>query len=168
MQVKRISLNAVEFAIAADLGLSLVEVTLSTCFAVELLDIVRACIEQVAVICLLVRCSKSTEDQYVLIRDLIESTALEANPIRVLLDSQVQRFPVLTSLDVILLNQVCALASVEACDDEECQVVECNRRVEVASRIQAPNLCPGIACNVVHFTLVHRLRGKRATDCVDS
>lgn len=48
-----------------------------------------------------------------LVRDLVQSTPFETNPVRVLLDSQVEGLPVLTSSDVVLLDEVCPLASVE-------------------------------------------------------
>lgn len=86
VQVERVGLDAVELAIGAYLGLPLVEVRLRACFAVQLLDIVRSSIEQVAMVRLLVTCSESTKDQDVLVGDLVESTAFQADPVCVFFD----------------------------------------------------------------------------------
>ena len=86
MQVQRVRLNAVKFAVDSSLGLPLVEVRLGSRLAVELLDLIRVYIEQIAMICLLVRCCKSTKDDHVVLGDLEETTALQANPVGVLLD----------------------------------------------------------------------------------
>ncbi len=67
VQVERVGLNAVKFAITSHLWLSLVEIGLSSCLAVELLDIICPCIEQITMVCFLVTCRKSTEDQNVLV-----------------------------------------------------------------------------------------------------
>ena len=54
VQVERVGLHAVELTVGAHLWLTLVEVRLSACLAVQLLDVVRCCVEQIAVIRLLV------------------------------------------------------------------------------------------------------------------
>ena len=74
MQIERISLNAVQLAISTDLGLSLIEITLSSCLAIELLNVVRTRIKQVAAVRLLITRRESTEYQNVLVRDLVETT----------------------------------------------------------------------------------------------
>lgn len=50
-----------------------------------------------------------------LIGNLEKTAALEADPVRVLLDLQIEGLPLLSALQVELLNQVSALASIEAC-----------------------------------------------------
>ena len=67
MQIERISLNAVQLAISTDLGLSLIEVTLCSCLAIELLNVVGTCIKQVAAVRLLITRRESTEYQNVLV-----------------------------------------------------------------------------------------------------
>lgn len=65
-------------------------------------------------ICLLVRSCESAKDQDVFVGDLIQATTFETDPVRVFFDLQVHGFPVLPTLDVILLNQVRSLTPVEA------------------------------------------------------
>ena len=67
VQVERVSLHTVQLTIRTYLGLSLIEVRLCSCLAVELLNIIRSRVEQVAVIRLLVGCGESTKNQYVFI-----------------------------------------------------------------------------------------------------
>ena len=67
VQVKRVCLDAVEFAIAANLGLSLVEVRLCSCLAVELLYVICARVKQITVICLLITCREPAKYQNVLV-----------------------------------------------------------------------------------------------------
>ena len=125
--------------------------------AVELLDVVGAGVEEVAVVGFLVTGREAAEDEDVFVRDLVEPAAFQADPVRVLLYPQVQRLPVLPPLNVIFLNEVGPLAAVEASDDIESLVVEGDCRVEIAPRVQAGHLGPGVAAHIVHFTLVHRL-----------
>ena len=89
MQVERVGLNAVQLAVSSDLRLALVEVRLSARLAVELLDVIGACVEQVAVVRLLVRGSETSEDDHVVLRDLEQATAFEADPVRVFFYFQV-------------------------------------------------------------------------------
>ena len=67
VEVEGVRFNAIQLAIGADLGLALVEVRLSARFAVELLDVIRPRIEQVAVVCLLVARSEAAKYQDVLV-----------------------------------------------------------------------------------------------------
>lgn len=53
-----------------------------------------------------------------LVRDLVKATALEANPVCILLDAQIEGLPVLAPLDVVLLYQIGALTPIEAGNDE--------------------------------------------------
>lgn len=135
VKVKGIGFDTIEFAITADLWLPLIEVALRARLTVELLNIVRACVEQVAVIRFLIRCREATKDQDVLVRDLVKATALQADPVSVLFDPQVQCLPMLSPLNVILLDQVGALPTIEASNDEERLIFEGNRGVEIAPRI---------------------------------
>ena len=106
-------------------------------------------------VCLLVACRKSTEDQNVLVRYLVETTAFEANPISVLFYSQVQCFPVLTPLDIILFYEISALASIESSDNIEGLVIECDCCVEVSTCIETSYLCPSVTSHIINFALVH-------------
>ena len=96
MQVQRVGLDAVQLAVTTLLRLSLVEVGLGPGLAVELLDLVSVNIEQVAVVRLLVTRSEASKDDHVVLTDLEESAALEADPVRVLFDLQVQGLPVVS------------------------------------------------------------------------
>ena len=62
VQVERVGFNAVKFAITSHLWLSLVKVGLSSCLAVELLDIIGPCVEQITMVCFLVTCRKPSKD----------------------------------------------------------------------------------------------------------
>ena len=168
MQVERVGLNAVQLAVSSDLRLALVEVRLSARLAVELLDVIGACVEQVAVVRLLVASCEATEDEDVLVRDLVQSAAFEADPVCVLLDAKVERLPVLSPLDVVLLDQVGPLTAVEASNDVQRLVVEGNRSVEVSSGVETGDLCPCVAADVVDLALVHGFTGQRASDRVDA
>lgn len=70
MKIERISLYAVQFAISSLLRLSLVKVTLSTCFAVKLLDFVCVNVEEITVIGFLVRRRKATKNYHMVLRYL--------------------------------------------------------------------------------------------------
>jgi hypothetical protein len=84
LAVHQLELHAVELAVGrANLGLPLVEVGLRSGLAVELLYLVALHVKEVAVIRLLVRGREAPEDQDVLVRDLEEPAALEADPISV-------------------------------------------------------------------------------------
>ena len=65
VQVQRIRLHAVQFAVGSFLGLTLVEVALGSRFAIQLLDFVRVYVEQVAVVRLLVGGGEPSEDDHV-------------------------------------------------------------------------------------------------------
>ena len=67
----------------------------------------------------------------------------------------------LAPLDVVLFDEVCALAAVEAGHHVEGLVVERDRRVEVAPRIQTGDLGPSITTDVIYFTLVHGFARQR-------
>ena len=67
VEVERVRLNAVQLAICANLGLTLVEVRLSARLAVQLLDVIRPRVEQIAVVCLLVARSEAAKYQDVLV-----------------------------------------------------------------------------------------------------
>jgi len=67
VQVQRVRLHAVKLAIRADFRLSLVEIGVSSCLTVELLDVVGGSVEQVAVIGLLIRCRESSKDKDVFV-----------------------------------------------------------------------------------------------------
>lgn len=115
VQIQRVRLHAVQLAVGRTyLWLSLIEIALRARLAVELLDLVAAHVEQVAVVGLLVASREASEYEDVLVRNLEQPAALETYPVRVLLDLQIKRLPGLSPLQVKLLNQVCALAPVEA------------------------------------------------------
>ena len=106
-------------------------------------------------VCLLVRGREAAEDEDVLVGDLVESTAFEADPVCVFFDPQVQRLPVLSPSDIVLFDQIRSLATVKARNNVERCIVKGNRRVEIASSVEARNLRPSIGGNIVHFALVH-------------
>ena len=91
---------------------------------------------------LLVGRSEPTKDQYVFVGDLVETTAFEADPVGVLLDSQVQGLPVLPPSDVELLYQVGSLAPIESRYDIQRLVVKCYCCMEVPPSIETSNLSP--------------------------
>ena len=66
---------------------------------------------------LLVGRRKSTEYKNVFIRYLVKTTAFKTDPVCVLFDSQIKCLPVLSSPDVIFLDQVGPLSSVKASND---------------------------------------------------
>ena len=74
----------------------------------------------------------------------------------------------LPSRDVVLLNQICALSAVKACDYVEGLVVEGNGSVEIAASVQTGDLRPCVTCHVIYFALIHRLAWQRAADSVDT
>lgn len=74
----------------------------------------------------------------------------------------------LAPLNVILFDQIRALASVEPSDDIQSLIVEGNGRVEVPARVQAPDLSPRVTCHIVHLALVHALTRQATTDRVDT
>ena len=110
---------------------------------------------------------EATEDQDVLVRDLIEAAALQAYPVCVLFDPQVEGLPVLAPLNIVLLDQVGTLAAVEASHHVKSLVVERDRRVEVSSCVQTGDLGPSVATDVIHFALVHGLARQRGANSVD-
>ena len=67
MQVERVRFHAVQLAVAALLGLPLIEVRLSTRLAIELLNLIRVHIEQIAVVGLLVARRKSAKDNHMVL-----------------------------------------------------------------------------------------------------
>ena len=68
MKIKGIGLNTVELAVScAYLWLSLIEIGLGTCLAIQLFYLIRANIEEITVIRFLVRSCKTAEDQDVLV-----------------------------------------------------------------------------------------------------
>ena len=168
VEVKWICLDAVELSISTDLRLPLVEVWLRACLAIQLLDVVRASVEQVAVVCFLITRGEAAEDEDVLVGNLVQATSFQAYPVCVLFNAQVESLPVLSPLDVVLLDQVRPLTSVEAGYNIESLVVESNRCMEVAACIQAGNLRPCIASHIIHLALVHWLTGQGASNGVDA
>jgi len=54
VQVERVGFNAVKVPVRAQFGLSLVEIALGSCFAIQLFDFVGVDVETVAVVCFLV------------------------------------------------------------------------------------------------------------------
>ena len=96
-------------------------------FAVELLDVVGASVEEVAMVCFLVTRGESSEDQDVLVRNLIQATSLEAYPVCVFFDTEVQGLPVLPPLDVVLFDEIGTLAAVETGNHVQRLVIEGDR-----------------------------------------
>ena len=106
-------------------------------------------------VCFLVTRCEAAEDKDVLVGNLVKATSFQAYPVCILFNAQVQCFPILSPLDVILLDQVRSLTSIEACYDIESLVVESNRCMEVAACVQTGNLRPCIASHIIHLALVH-------------
>ena len=100
---------------------------------------------------------ETTEDQDVLVRDLVEAATLQTYPVCVLFDPQVEGLPVLAPLNVVLLDQVGTLTAVETSHHVQSLVVKCDRRVEVSSCVQTGDLGPCVAPDIIYLTLVHRL-----------
>lgn len=75
MKVKTIGLHTVKFTVSSYFWLALVEIALSACFAVKLLNFIGRSVEQVTMVGLLVRSSKTSKDQNVLVRNLIKPAA---------------------------------------------------------------------------------------------
>ena len=67
MKIETVSLDAIEFTVSAYFWLTLVEVALGASFTVQLFDFIRRRVKQVAVVCLLVRCGETPENQDVLV-----------------------------------------------------------------------------------------------------
>ena len=103
---------------------------------------------------LVTRC-EAAEYEDVLVGNLVKAASFQAYPVCVLFNAQVECFPVLSPLDVILLDQVRSLTSIEACYDIESLVIESNRCMEVAPCVQTGNLRPCIAAHIIHLALVH-------------
>ena len=120
-----------------------------------MLNVVRARIEQIAVVRLLVARRETPKDEYVLVGDLVQAAPLQAYPICILFYPQVESLPVLPPLDVVLLDQIGPLATIEASHHVKCLIVKRDGRVEVAPRVERGNLGPSVAPDIVHFTLVH-------------
>lgn len=66
---------------------------------------------------LLIGRRKSTEYKNVFVRYLVQTTAFKTDPVCVLFYSQIKSFPVLSSPDVVFLDQVGPLSSVKASND---------------------------------------------------
>ena len=166
MQIQRIGFNTIQLAVSCtDLRLSLVEVRLCPSFAVELLNLIALHIEEVTVVCLLVRGCKTTEDQDVLVRNLEKPTSLKADPISILLDLKVESLPRLPPFEVEFLNQVCSLTTIKTCDYIKRGAIKGDRRVEVSLCIETGNLSPAILRYIIYFTFVHGFIWQRRTDC---
>lgn len=69
--------------------------------------------------------------------------------------------------DVILFNQVCALASIEPCHYIECRIVKRYRRMKVPPCIEWGDLSPTVSTHIIHLTFIHRLGRQRTPNCVD-
>lgn len=67
MEVEGVGFDAVELAIGTHLGLSLIEIGLGASLAIQLLYVVRACIEQVAVVRFLITRREASKDQDVFV-----------------------------------------------------------------------------------------------------
>ena len=106
-------------------------------------------------VCFLITRCEAAEDEDVLVGNLVQATSFQAYPVCVLFNAQVESLPVLSPLDVILLDQIRSLTSIEVCYDIESLVVESNRCMEVATCVQTGNLRPCIASHVIHLALVH-------------
>ena len=89
MKVEAICFNAVKFSIAPHLRLPLVEVALGSGLAVQLLDLIAAGVEKIAVVCFLVAGSEPSKDQDVFRRNLVQTTPLKTDPVCVLFDPQI-------------------------------------------------------------------------------
>jgi hypothetical protein len=70
-----------------------------------------------------------------LVRNLVQATSLKANPVRILFNFQIQGFPVTSPLNVILLDQVCPLPTVEPCNYVQGRVVKRYSCMEVPSSV---------------------------------
>ncbi len=67
MEIETVRFDTVEFTVSAYLWLALVEVALGASLAVQLFDFIRRSVEQVTVVCLLVRRGESAKNQDVLV-----------------------------------------------------------------------------------------------------
>lgn len=167
VQVERVGLHAVEFAIGAHFGLSLVKVRLGTGLTVQLLNVIGRRVEEIAVIGLLVGGGEASKDQYVFVGDLVEAAPLKTDPVGVLFDPKVQGLPVLSPSDVELLYQIGPLASIETGHNVQSLVVECYRCVEVSPCIQTCNLSPRVTSYIIYFTFVHGFTGEGTSNSID-
>jgi len=113
VEVQGVGFDAVDLAVGADFRLSLVEVGLSAGFAVQLFDLIRLNVKQVAVVRLLIRGGEPSEYKDVLLRELEEAAAFEADPVGIFLYFQVEGFPLVPPPQVQLLNQVSPLSPIE-------------------------------------------------------
>ena len=167
MQIQRVGLNTVELAVSSLLGLALVEVALSARLAVQLLDFVGMNVEQVAVVGLLVGSRKASKDNHMVIRDLEQATALQANPICILFDLEVQGLPMDPVLQVKLFYKVGSLAAVKPSYYVKVLVFESESRVEVSSGIQVGDLSPRVSVDIIHLAFVHAFWWQRAANSED-
>ena len=167
MQVERVGLHAVEFAIGAHFGLSLVKVRLGTGLTVQLLNVIGRRVEEIAVIGLLVGGGEASKDQYVFVGDLVEAAPLKTDPVGVLFDAEVQGLPQLTAAYVELLDQVGTLATIEASDHIQSLIVKRYGGMEIPPCVQASHLCPRVASHVIDLALVHAFARQGAPDGVD-
>ena len=119
-------------------------------------------------VCFLVTRGESSEDQDVLVRNLIQATPLEAYPVCVFFDTEVQGLPVLPPLDVVLFNEIGTLAAVESGNHVQRLIIEGDRCMEVTPCVQTRHLSPSITANIVDLALVHGLARQRATDSIDT
>ena len=105
------------------------------CFAIELLDIVCAGVEQVTMVCLLITGRESTEDQNMFVRNLVKTATFQAYPIGILFDPKVQGLPMLSPLNVVLFDKICSLTAVESCYNIQSLIVKGDCSVEIASGV---------------------------------
>jgi hypothetical protein len=70
-----------------------------------------------------------------LVRNLVEATSLQADPISILFNLQVQGLPVTSPLNVILLDQVRPLPTIEPCNYVQCRIVKRNGCMEVPTSV---------------------------------
>ena len=70
--------------------------------------------------------------------------------------------------NIILFDQVSALAAIESCHNVQGLVVKGNGRVEVSSRVQTRNLSPSVAADIINFAFVHGLAWQWASNSEDT
>ena len=105
----------------------LVEVGVRVRLRGQLLDLVGVNMEHKALVGLLVRSGESAEDEDLVLASRVETATLKANPVGILFNLQVEDLPLhFDLLQIQLLNQVCALATIEPSHNIEEAVVERN------------------------------------------
>ena len=121
-------------------------------------------VKKIAVVGFLVTRGKSSKDYHVIAWNLEKSATLEADPIGVLLDLEVECLPVNPLLQVKFLDKVGTLPSIESSYNVEVLVFKCKCCVEVSSGVQVRDLAPLVRRDIVDLALVHTLRWQTASD----